>query len=578
MKIKEIGKRIHFLIFIISALVGLIMVSCAKQGYPTGGPKDTTAPVAAQAQPPSGTTNFATRDIYIPFDEYVVMKDADNNVLISPPMKKKPEYVPKGKGLLVRIKDTLLENTTYLMQFKGAIADLNEGNVLDSYEYAFSTGTVIDSMSYSGAVVDALTQKPSENTVTVALYSPDADDSTAAKQTPLYVTRCSKQGDFKFSHIKPGNYRILAFEDENNDMKLTAGEAVAFCDTLIASRTNKPAMSDTVNADTLTDPISKLKTNKPVLSKTDNLLRLSASKQEAQRILSSKFLSKGRIQIIMQAPLKDYQLESTDNQKLVKRLGRNADTLDIWTARADCDSIVLVMSHNETNDTLRLKYRDKRKPKPASTPTKTILVVRSRIAPKTPFFDTLRFDFGTPVKHTAPITDSIVTIKNLTDSTTVRVPLQLDSLGLSAIVYHSIQPGAKYEIQIREHALTDIYGNSCDSVKVATEITTADQYGMLKLSINPKDCIASSDGQYLIQVLDEKMNLVKEQAIEGARQIVFENMDAAKYTIRAIIDDNRNGQWDAGNYWTHQQPERVVYFTKTLELRENWEMEEKFEF
>ena len=178
---KRITLNINLLFAII--LLSAIAVGCAKQGFPSGGPKDTQPPVAGEAMPPSGTTNFTAQSFYIPFDEYVVVKDAENNILVSPPMKRKPEYTPKGHGLMVKIKDTLRENTTYLFQFKGAIADLNEGNALESYEYAFSTGAILDSMTLSGTVLDALTLKAREEPVTVMLYESSKGDSVVAKET-----------------------------------------------------------------------------------------------------------------------------------------------------------------------------------------------------------------------------------------------------------------------------------------------------------------------------------------------------------------------------------------------------------
>ena len=70
--------------------VGLFY-ACAKQGYPTGGPKDETPPVVLGTTPPNGTTNFDAKEFFIAFDEYVQVKSADENILVSPPMKQKPE-------------------------------------------------------------------------------------------------------------------------------------------------------------------------------------------------------------------------------------------------------------------------------------------------------------------------------------------------------------------------------------------------------------------------------------------------------------------------------------------------------
>ena len=179
---------------------------------PTGGPKDTQPPKVQRSLPDSRTLSFADNQFYIEFDEYVVLKDADNNVLVSPPLKNKPEIKTKGRGVQVKIKDTLAENTTYLFQFKDAIADFNEGNLLPSLEYVFSTGSYIDSMTVRGRVVDALTFKPREEAVSVWLMSlAEAErfmstygDSAAPAPKLAYATRCNKDGSFVFNYMAPG--------------------------------------------------------------------------------------------------------------------------------------------------------------------------------------------------------------------------------------------------------------------------------------------------------------------------------------------------------------------------------------
>ena len=109
----------RFLVSIVSIVLLVLANGCARQGYPTGGPKDEEPPVALGCKPANESRHFADNKFYIQFDEYVVLKNPDNNVIISPPMKHKPEFSLKGKALHVKLKDTLQEGATYLFQFKG---------------------------------------------------------------------------------------------------------------------------------------------------------------------------------------------------------------------------------------------------------------------------------------------------------------------------------------------------------------------------------------------------------------------------------------------------------------------------
>lgn len=140
-------------------------------------------PAALGCKPANESRNFNDNEFYIQFDEYVVLKNASENILVSPPMKQKPEFTTKGKGILVKLNDTLQENTTYLFQFKEAIADFTEGNLLPSYEYVFSTGEAMDTMSLGGQVLNARNGKPWKETVTVMAYKDPESDVVALDDT-----------------------------------------------------------------------------------------------------------------------------------------------------------------------------------------------------------------------------------------------------------------------------------------------------------------------------------------------------------------------------------------------------------
>jgi hypothetical protein len=78
----------------------------------------------------------------------------------------------------------------------------------------------------------------------------------------------------------------------------------------------------------------------------------------------------------------------------------------------------------------------------------------------------------------------------------------------------------------------------------------------------------------LIQLLNEKGDVVRQHPIGGPEKVTFDHLKGGKYALRAVHDQDSNGTWTAGDYWKRRQPEEVVYFEKVLELRENWDMEE----
>ena len=74
----------------------------------------------------------------------------------------------------------------------------------------------------------------------------------------------------------------------------------------------------------------------------------------------------------------------------------------------------------------------------------------------------------------------------------------------------------------------------------------------------------------------EKGDMVLQQVADKPGKLTFQHLKGGKYGLRAIVDTDGNGAWTPGDYWQHRQPEKVLLFEKTLELRENWDMEEKW--
>ena len=121
----------------------------------------------------------------------------------------------------------------------------------------------------------------------------------------------------------------------------------------------------------------------------------------------------------------------------------------------------------------------------------------------------------------------------------------------------------------------DIYQNRSDSVSFTTEFTKTESYGNIFITLE-----SGEDSMFhtplIVQLTNEKGDMVREQVVTRPGKISFLHLKGGKHGIRAIVDSNRDGKWTPGNYWQHRQPEAVLFFEKTLELRENWDMEEKW--
>lgn len=220
--------------------VATFLQGCAQIGMPTGGPKDSIPPVLIKAEPAERSLRFTGNKITLTFDEYIDVQDAQNNVLVSPYPKSNPQVSFKLRTVTVKLKDSLLPNTTYAIDFGASLRDLNEGNPFRNYTYIFSTGNQIDSLSLSGNIFLAETGK-TDSTLMVYLYK-DAPDTVVMQRKPDFMARTNGQGNFRFRYLSPGSYRLFALKDGDGSKTYnTAVEVFAFADEVIQiSDSTKP--------------------------------------------------------------------------------------------------------------------------------------------------------------------------------------------------------------------------------------------------------------------------------------------------------------------------------------------------
>ncbi len=535
------------IIGVVLTLLLTAVAGCAKQGYPSGGPKDETPPKAVAAKPANESRNFAGRQFSIAFDEYVTVKDADNNILISPPMRQKPEFTTKGKRLVVKINDTLQPNTTYLFQFKGAIVDFTEGNVLPSFEYVFSTGERMDTMMLAGRVLNARDGKPWKEPVTVMAYKVKGDepdgalDTVATANQPDFITRSDKDGVFAFHYVPAGNYRLVALEDKNRDLRLGRGEAAAWEPTTVQA-------ADSIDSATVT------------------LLRISAPDRRVQRVAKAEFTAKGRATIVTVMPM---QSPSLEGDSVVWRLNDRRDTMSVWFRNAACDSARLVLSDTALQDTLKLRYKAPkmgRRRRGAAKQNQAEPMVKALCSGTSAFYDDLRLAFTVPV--TAMADGAQAEVMRLKDSSVAQYALTLDSNGLGARIEATLRSGEEYSVRLREKLFTDIFGHGSDSL--VFKLTPQD-YGTLVFHL-----VNRTGSPVVLDVLDDKDTVVASRSVTASAEVRIPHLKAGTYRVRAVLDTDGNGAWSPGDYWTGSQPEYVIYYSKSLQVREKWEMEERW--
>lgn len=547
-----------------SALV-LYAVACATIVSPTGGPKDITPPSMLNSEPQNLSTNFNGDRLILNFDEYINLKTPEKFLLISPPLGKEPDIRVKGRSIIIKMKDTLRANTTYNFYLGEAIVDITESNPVPNFNFAFSTGPEIDSLSLAGNVTDAFTRQPMEGAL-VMLYT-DFTDSVPMKQIPTYVSRTSKKGDFRLNNLASGKYRAVALVDGNSDyMYNLPSETIGFSSDTVVPYYSAVSANDT---NVVVDKAAQLLVSIDMFPEPDS----------TQRILKSVIAAKNRLSVAFRYSAKTPEFRALNIPDslpwAVIEWNKGIDTLNAWLLNKPDTLKLEVLTGGTVLDTVEISTTMKVTGRPQrNTETKPRLgFTASSKGGALGYGRPLMLTFANPVKEYN--TDSIaLTVNSATDTTVVKPLVKFtDSIQRHLLITHNWNQAETYNLYIPKGSFTDIYSDSCDSTRVAFQMTPIEEYGEFAVSINRQQ----NDFPVIIQLLNEKGLVVDEKIVTTEKRIDFGLLPPAKYGLKAIMDSNKNGRWDTGQFINKIQPERVLVHPKLFEVRTNWELEETWD-
>ncbi|MCD6178928.1 MAG: Ig-like domain-containing protein [Bacteroidales bacterium] len=573
----------------------LIVVSCANPVAPTGGPKDETPPEFLGSDPVNRSRNFNTDRIDLAFDEFVVLEDLNQQLLISPPMKEKLDVKTKGKGVRIDFdkEESLAENTTYTIYFGDAIVDLHEKNPLSNFQYVFSTGADIDSLSIRGKVLSAEYLLPATD-VFVCLYLDNNDtivfDSMPQKVRPYYVAKTNEEGTFEINNIKNDHYLIFAVKDANanyfNDMP---NEAIAFALDLIKPEEVFDYIPDTIPVDTSNVKLmDSLWANYAIqITKETHTLLLYEPQDSVQKIIADEFLDNKRMHFEFKYPLKEdvaFEIlnQDTDKEVFLAEYSANRDSLDLWFLKPFSDTLRFSMVADTLKvDTLEIVFNDgnekeipktrrgRKEDKSQKLKVETIGYT-SNFKKDFPFFAKGKIIFESPIK--------LANFENCTlleDS--IPVPFEIyftDKVKRKLVIDYSWKEGADYRFEIPDQALTDIYGLKNDSIVENFNTTEESQYAELILHIILPEESSSSWIVQLFKGEEDKEQIVDFSSIKKSGDLTFSKLSANKYRVKVLEDCDNNGRWTSGDYTKKQLPEKVFYFPTPIELKAGWKVEE----
>jgi uncharacterized protein (DUF2141 family) len=532
---KNIFKYIPFLLL-------LFFMSCAKRGSITGGAKDTIAPTLKYSFPENYSVKFQGTKIKLVFDENIKLKDINKQLIISPPMKNEPLIIPTTptKTVTITLNDTLQPNTTYSLNFGQSIADNNEGNPFNQFKYVFSTGDYIDSLALGGRVKDAY-DKEVASFVSIMLYEANEkfNDSTIYKENPRYITNTlDSLKTFRLENLKAGKYFLIALKDNNNNNKFNPkSDRIGF---------NKQILTipnDTVFELELFKEAVPFKAIKPIQA-SGNRLILGYEGNARSKEKAPKITLKNKGQVL---------------PTIVTTMGEK-DSLQVWykPLKADSLSINIVKDKYQKNFTFKIKNQ--------KSDTLNLKAVQN---------GALNFRERFTLESSTPLVNFDKTKMKLIDkdSAAVAFTTEYDEFTQQLFIDFKIEETQKYKLKFMPGAVTDFFEKTNDTLSFNTATRNHSDYGNLTLSLK-------NVNRYpvIIELANEKGDVVKAtEYTESKTEIEFNLLEPSLYTLRAIYDDNKNKEWDTGNYLEKRQAEEVIYYSKGVDVRTNWEMHETFD-
>nr|WP_315189892.1 Ig-like domain-containing protein [uncultured Flavobacterium sp.] len=532
--LKNNFKYIYFLLL-------LVIVSCAKRGSITGGLKDTIAPVLKASFPKNFSTNFKENEIKLTFDEYIKLKDLKKQLIISPPMKNEPLISPltSSKYITIKINDTLKPNTTYSFNFGQSVADNNEGNTLNQFKYIFSTGNNIDSLAIGGKIKDAY-NKEVESFVSVMLYEVNDTykDSIVYNETPRYVTNTlDSLKTFRLENIKAGKYLLVAMKDYNNNNKYNPKkDKIGFHKEFIT------IPNDTIYELELFKETLPFKAFKPnQVSGNRLVMPYEGSLHSANE--RPKIVLKNKDEII-----------PTILTQLPKK-----DSLQIWYKPIKADSLSIEVNKDKYTGTFNFKIKDQKKDS-LSIVAKPNAILNFR--------DRFTLETATPLVNFDKSKIKILT----KDSVDVPFTTEYDEFNQKLYLDFKKEPSEKYNFTLLPGALTDFYEKSNDTLRYKLDTKSTTEYGNLNVTLeNVKHF------PVLVELTNAKGEVLTSQYTESNPVITFSLLEPALFSLRAIYDENKNKTYDPGNFLEKKYAEEVIYFSKEIDVRANWDVEQPFD-
>lgn len=528
--------------------MALFCTRCAQITPLTGGKKDIDAPRLLTATPKNASINFSAKEIVLEFNEFIVLKDLANQLIVTPQLKEQPNVEASGKKVKITFSESLLPNTTYKLAFGNAITDLRENNPFQSFEYILSTGPTIDSLKLVGNVTNALDNKPGKN-VLVSLYDSDSNDSVVYRHKPLYISRTDEAGDFKFSYLPDRSFKLVAVKDNNKNLMYDGpDEMIGFVEGAVKPDSTRQVI---------------------------RLFREQPARSYYKKAYSPEY---GKALIVFNKPYIDY---GPDECKGVFASNKSpaADTLTLYYKDLFDTARVYIQYKDRKADTVTIRLMTRENYLKQMQKGAIRYIIATNISNGVlGFFDVPVLSLNYPVA--ASMADkNLMRLTEIKDSSKTNLPftLKASSDNMTLTLDSKLKEGFAYELSLKKGALADGTGRTSDSALFKFKTSLPEDYAQLSIKL-----LFPKKETYIVQLLNDKEQVIRTETRSlsltstAEQKFDFKNLAPGSYLIKVVEDANKNGRFDEGNFLKHRQPEIIYYNTNPIKLLADWEIENEW--
>ena len=235
------------------------------------------------------------------------------------------------------------------------------------------------------------------------------------------------------------------------------------------------------------------------------------------------------------------------------------DSLQIWFKPLKVDSLQLAVAKDKYKGDFTFKIKTLKKDSlKISAVQNSILNFRERFTIET----------ATPLTR---FDNSKIKLFNK-DSVAVDFKTEYDDFNQQLSFDFKKEPSEKYTFSIMPGALTDYLERSNDSLIYKLGTKELADYGNLTVSLQNIKRFP-----VIVELTNEKGDILATEYSESNTKVEFNLVEPSLFTLRLIYDDNKNKEWDSGSYIEKRQAEEVVYFSKPIDVRANWDVEQVFD-